>query len=168
MMESKTKVKLFVSYARSNKTLARKFLDRYKEHVNASRSYDYNFWQDEKILVGEEWHEAIGKALEKCNLGLLLVSPAFLGSRYISEHELPKFVGNVTKPFIPIMLQSVDFQRMDLKGLKKYQIFRLEGEKFKAPKSYGDCTGNQRDRFVQALFSNVEQRLDELFGYKGA
>ncbi len=64
---------------------------------------------------------------------------------------------------MPIMLQPVDFQRMDLKGLEKYQIFRLEGGKFKAPKSYGDCTGNQRDRFVQALFSNVEQKLDKLF-----
>ena len=167
-MGSKTKVELFVSYARSNKNLARNFLDRYKEHVHASKSYDYIFWQDEKILVGEEWHEAIVKALEKCNLGLFLISPALLGSRYISEHELPKFVGSATKPLIPIMLQSVDFERMDLKGLKKYQIFRLEGEKFKAPKSYGDCTGNQRDRFVQALFRNVEQRLDELFGGKGA
>jgi len=162
-MESKTRVNLFVSYARSNQILAKKFLDRYKEYVYASKRYEYIFWQDEKILVGEKWHNAILEALEKCNLGLLLVSPAFLGSRYISEHELPKFVRSSTKPLIPIMLQSVDFQRMDLKGLEEYHIFRLEGEKFKAPKSYGDCTGNQRDRFVQALFSNVEQKLDKLF-----
>jgi hypothetical protein len=167
-MGSKKKVELFVSYARSNKKLAGKFLDRYKEQVCASKRYDYIFWQDEKILVGEEWHGAIIRTLEKCNLGLFLISPALLGSRYISEHELPKFVGSDTKPLIPIMLQCVDFDRMDLKGLKKYQIFRLEGEKFKAPKSYGDCTGNQRDRFVQVLFRKVEQRLDALFRGKDA
>jgi hypothetical protein len=167
-MKKKKKVELFVSYARSNNNLARKFLHRYKEQVAASKSYDYDFWQDKNILVGEKWHEAIGRALERCNLGLLLVSPAFLGSRYISGHELPKFVGRGTKPLIPIMLQSVDFERMDLKGLKRHQIFRLEGERFKSPKSYGDCTGNQRDRFVLALFGEVEQRLDNLFGGKNA
>lgn len=162
-MPSRVKVELFVSYARSNKDLAGRFLEKYKEQVQASRNYDYFFWQDEKILVGEEWHEAIVRALERCNLGLFLISPAFLGSRYISEHEMPRLIGSDTQLLIPIMLQSVHFERMDLKGLNKYQIFRLEGARFKEPKSYGDCIGNQRDRFVQTLFVNVEQRLDELF-----
>jgi hypothetical protein len=162
-MGRKRKVKIFVSYARSNKDLASKFLEKYKEQVSASKSFDYHFWQDKNILVGEEWHEAICQALEKCKIGLLLISPAFLGSRYISQQELPKFVGSKSKPSIPVMLQSVDFKRMDLKGLKRRQIFRLEGEKFKSPKSYGDCTGNQRDRFVLALFGEVEQRLEMVF-----
>ena len=162
-MGSKRKVEIFVSYARLNKNLARKFMDKYKEQVCASKSLDYHFWQDKNILVGEEWHEAICVALERCSIGLLLISPAFLGSRYISEHELPKFIGSKTKPLIPVMLQSVDFERMDLKGLNKHQIFRLEGERFKSPKSYGDCTGNQRDRFVLALFGEVEQRLEMVF-----
>ncbi|MDZ7695869.1 MAG: toll/interleukin-1 receptor domain-containing protein [Deltaproteobacteria bacterium] len=167
-MGRKEKIRLFVSYARANKNLADKFMKRYKEQVEASKNYEYVFWWDENILVGEAWHAGIAQALQKCNLGLILISPALLGSRYISEHELPNFVGNAPKPLIPVMLQSVDFERMDLKGLKKYQIFRLEGEKFKAPKSYGDCTGNQRDRFVQMLFGNVEKRLDALFGRKGS
>ena len=136
--------------------------------MNDDENYEYEFWQDEDILVGEAWHETILEALEKCDLGLILISPALLGSKYVSEHELPKFVGSTAKPLIPIMLQPVDFERMDLKGLENIQIFRLEGEKFKAPKSYGDCTGNQRDRYVQALFPKVEKRLDKLFGGKGA
>ena len=166
-MGNKTKVRIFVSYARANKNLAKKFLNGYKEVVAAAKNYEYEFWQDEDLLVGEEWHKAILEALEKCDMGLILISPALLGSRYISEHELPKFVKNAAKPFIPIMLQPVDFERMDLKGLNKYQIFRLEGEKFRSPKSYGDCTGNQRDRYVHSLFRKVEKRLDKLFKTKG-
>jgi len=162
-MGSKKRIELFVSYARSNNTLAKKFLDRYGEQVAASKNYNYVFWQDTNILVGEDWHDAIDQALKKCDIGLLLISPAFLGSKYISEHELPKFVGSGTKPLIPIMLQPVDFDRQDLKGLKRHQIFRLEGERFKSPKAYGDCTGNQRDRFVQGLFRQVEEKLDKLF-----
>lgn len=161
-MKRKKRTQLFISYALANKNLARKFLDRFKEQVAPSKYYEYVFWQNLSILVGECWHEEICRALENCNLGLLLISPAFLGSKYISEHELPKFVGSVTKPLIPIMLQPVDFERHDLKGLQRHQIFRLEGEKFKYPKSYGDCIGNQRDRFVQALFRDVEQKLDRV------
>lgn len=162
-MGRKKKVELFVSYARSNNTLAGNFLHRYMEQAAASSRYDYAFWRDRDILVGEEWHQAIATALERCDLGLLLVSPAFLGSKYISEHELPKFLGRRAKPLIPVMLQSVDFDRHDLKGLKERQLFRLESDRFKVPKSYGDCAGNQRDRFVQALFREVEHKLDRLF-----
>jgi hypothetical protein len=53
-MGSKTKIDLFVSYARSNNTLAKKFLDRYGEQVAASKNYNYVFWQDTNILVGED------------------------------------------------------------------------------------------------------------------
>ena len=162
-MGTKQRIELFVSYARSNKNLAKRFLVRYREEVGASKRYDYIFWQDTDILVGEEWHETIGQALKRCDLGVLLISPAFLGSKYIEEKELPRFVGSGTKPLIPIMLQPVVFERHDLKGLKKHHIFRLEGDRFKSPKAYGECTGNQRDRFVQALFREVEERLDKLY-----
>jgi hypothetical protein len=167
-MGRKKKVELFVSYARSNKNLTGNFLHRYMEQAAASSRYDYLFWRDREILVGEEWHEAIAAALERCELGLLLVSPAFLGSQYISDHELPRFVGRGAKPLIPVMLQSVDFDRHDLKGLKERQIFRLEGDRFKAPKSYGDCAGSQRDRFVQVLFRDVEHKLDGIFARRAA
>lgn len=161
-MGNKTEVNIFVSYARSNKNLAGRFLNRFKEQLQASQRYDYIFWQDEKILIGEEWNAAIENALNECTAGLFLLSPAFLGSKYISENELPRFVGNTAKPVLPVMLQSVDFELMDLKGIKKYQIFRLEGERFNAPKSFGDCTGNQRERFVQELFRNVERRITSI------
>lgn len=57
-MGVKKKVGLFVSYARSNKNLAGNFLHRYGEQAAASSRYDYSFWQDKDILVGEEWHAA--------------------------------------------------------------------------------------------------------------
>jgi hypothetical protein len=42
-MGSKRKVEIFVSYARLNKNLTRKFLDKYKERVCASNNFDYHF-----------------------------------------------------------------------------------------------------------------------------
>ena len=158
----KKKVKFFVSYARANKDLATRFLEKFREQASPSKKYKYIFWRDSKILVGEQWNDKIQEALRQCDLGLVLISPAFLGSQYITEHELPKFVGSKAKPLIPVMLQPVDFQYHDLKGLQKAQIFRLDRPRFRSPKSYGECTGRQRNQFALDLFRQVELRLDKL------
>jgi hypothetical protein len=157
------RVKIFISYARSNRDLAGRFLDKFRDQLAPSRTYNYVFWRDTDILVGEDWHDEIQKAVRKSDVGLLLVSPAFLGSQYITRHELPRFLGDKAKPLIPVMLQHVDFERHDLKGLRRKQIFRLDSPRFRNPKSYGECIGNQRDRFVQSLFKKVELKLDSLF-----
>ncbi len=53
-MGNKTKVRIFISYARANKALAKKFLNGYKDNAKASKNYEYEFWQDEDLLIGEE------------------------------------------------------------------------------------------------------------------
>lgn len=154
-------VRFFVSYARANKALALRFLGKFEEQAAPSRHYAYGFWRDGRILVGEDWHLEIQRALNDSHFGLLLISPAFLGSQYIDRHELPAFLGRGARPVIPVMLQPVDLERHDLRGLREKQIFRLDGERFKEPKAYGECSGNQRERFAAALFRQVEQRLDK-------
>jgi hypothetical protein len=163
-VKMKKTVIFFVSYARANQDLAAKFLEKFLEQVTPSKNYEYAFWRDTEILAGEKWHDEIQKALMHCDLGLLLISPALLGSQYISQLELPIFVGAGAKPLIPIMLQPVDFERHDLKGLQAAQIFRLDRPKFRSPKSYGECVGPQREQFAQELFRQVEARLDKLPG----
>ena len=61
------------------------------------------------------------------------------------------------------LIQDLTQLRHDLRDLDKYQIFMLESDRFKSPKSYGDCTGNQRNRFAYGLFQQVEKRLDKIF-----
>ena len=158
----KKKTKIFISYARANKELTKRFLDKFKEQVAPSKKYKYVFWDDSEIIVGEKWHDEIQNALSECNMGLLLVSPAFLASQYIEENELPKFIRNKSKPILPVMLQTVDFKRHDLKGLQKTQIFMLDNTRFQSSKSYGDCSSQQRIQFVQELFKQVEKKLDKI------
>jgi hypothetical protein len=160
----KKRIKIFVSYARRNKVLATRFLEKFRPQVKASKKYEYIFWSDMDILVGEKWNNEIQKVLSECNLGLLLISPEFLGSQYINEQELPKLVNNDAKILIPVMLKLVDLEHQDLKGLQGDQIFQLYSPKFESPKAYGDCVGPQCDRFAQALFRQVELRLDKLLG----
>jgi len=163
LMGMRKRITIFVSYARANKRLVTSLLDKYSEQVAASKRYNYVFRRDEDILVGENWHGEIQQALSDCDVGLLLVSPAFLGSQYIERHELPEFVGKKAKPVIPVMLQRVDFEFQDLKGLRRAQIFRLDSPNSRSSKAYGECAGGTRDDFAQELFRQVESRLAKLF-----
>ena len=158
----KKKITVFVSYARANRDLATRFLKKFKEQAAPSKLYQYVFWRDNDILVGEKWHEEIQVALAQCDVGLVLISPAFLGSQYIQEHELPKFLKSGGKSVIPVLLQPIDLDRHDLKGLQRTQIFRLERPRFASPKAYGECSGTQRDQFALKLFGQVEARLDKV------
>ena len=158
----KNKITVFVSYARANRDLATRFLKKFKEQAAPSRQYQYVFWRDNDILVGEKWHQEIQVALAQCDVGLVLISPAFLGSQYIQDHELPKFLKSGGKPVIPVLLQPIDLDRHDLKGLQRTQIFRLERPRFASPKAYGECSGTQRDQFALKLFGQVEARLDKV------
>jgi hypothetical protein len=160
----KKKITVFVSYARANRDLATRFLKKFKEQAAPSRQYQYVFWRDNDILVGEKWHEEIQGALAQCEVGLVLISPAFLGSQYIQDHELPKFLKSGGKPVIPVLLQPIDLDRHDLKGLQRTQIFRLDRPRFASPKAYGECSGAQRDQFALELFRQVEARLDKVAG----
>jgi hypothetical protein len=156
-------IEFFVTYAHANRRWADDFLRRLSEQLIPSKQYDYTLWRDTAILVGQLWQQEIQRALAECDLGLLLVSPAFLGSDYITREELPRFVGTGGKAVIPVMLQSVNFARHDLKGLEAHQLFRLEGRD--APRAYAQCRDDiSRRRFVELLFLQIERRLDRLLG----
>jgi hypothetical protein len=163
MPSNKKQVIFFVSYARENKRLASSFLSLFDEQIGASKRYDYKKWQDYKILPGENWHKEIQKAIKECDFGLLLISPSFLGSAYIKEHELPHFTVKNTKPVCPVMLRRVSFERQDLLGLEEKQIFRLESDRFKEPRAFSEISSARQEDYAYEFFLQVESRLDKHF-----
>ena len=152
------KVKFFVSYAHKNKGLVNSFIEKLSDVLAPSKKHDYVIWKDNGLMIGEEWEKQIIKARDECDFGLLLISPAFLASKFITEKELPMFVSG-KKPSIPVMLQPVDFARHDLKGLEKQQIFRLDFPGFKEPRAYGECKQPRRETFVLEIFKLIEDKL---------
>jgi len=154
----KRKVNFFVSYAHRNKNLVNGFLEKLDDVLTPSKKHDYSLWKDSGLVLGEDWEAQIIEARDKCDFGLLLVSPAFLASKFITEKELPTFISN-EKRSIPVMLNPIDFARHDLKGLEKKQIFRLDYEGFKEPRAYVDCKKQRRDTFVLELFKSIENKL---------
>jgi hypothetical protein len=157
----RAKINIFVSYARSNERLANDLILKLEDELQASRRYEYSLWNDSMISVGADWHNEIVAARDICDVGLLLISPAFLTSRYIAENELPFFVGDNHTPSVPVMLQAVDFNLQDTKGLEESQVFRFSGRRFTEPRAYGEIKSPARNDFVHALFQSIEAKLSK-------
>ena len=155
-MADKKVLQLFVPHAVVDRVDVDFLLKALETQFANSKRFEIDFWQCRKdILVGEKWHDSIQAGLATSDLGLLMVSPAFLARDYIGKHELPKFVGpEATKPLIPVGLKPVDFQRQDLKGLKDFQIFRREGKFFTELSSR-----MQKEDFAYRLYQSMEDRL---------
>ena len=156
-MEGRPLKQLFISYAHSDQRLADDFLGRLHPHLKAAREYDYRLWRDTMILPGENWAEEISQALEACDFGLLLTSPAFFASDFIRDEELIRFVpaslekGLPPKRAIPVGLARYSFDLIDTRGLTDQQIYRHQG------KFYEECAGAGRSRFVADLFARLVQ-----------
>ena len=73
-------INFFVSHAHRNKVLVRDFLARLDDVLAPSKRYKYSRWQDSDLIVGENWQVQITDAIKSCDLGLLMISPAFLAS----------------------------------------------------------------------------------------
>jgi hypothetical protein len=156
----KQKIQFFVSYAHRNRILTQDFIERLGDVLAPSKRFEYSRWQDTELILGEDWEAQIAEAIENCDFGLLLISPAFLASSFITKSELPKFVSG-EKASVPVMLQPVDFDRHDLKGLQKKQIFRFAPKGSSShPKAYAECKSHRRDAFVMELFRQIEIKLE--------
>lgn len=155
----KRKIKVFVSYAKSNKAAKQQFMAMLSDYAGADAHFDFEFWQDNQIVIGADWDESIHTAMAKCDVGLLLLSPAFLQSQYITEKELPVLV---KKPMlIPIALAPIDFKRHDLKGLQAKQIFRLDAKGLEQPRAFSELKTKRREEFVMRLYEAMHDQLVE-------
>ena len=82
---------IFVSYSHKDK----KGLDQLKTAIAPLLSNNQiDLWDDNRINPGEKWEEEIAKALEKSKIAILLVSPNFLASSFITQKEIPQIFHN--------------------------------------------------------------------------
>ena len=158
----KRQIKIFISYSHNNQTMANNFIEKFSEYIKPSKIYDYVVWRDVDINVGDLWEVKILTNLKECDCGLLLISPSFLNSTFIKEKELPALLGG-GKIVIPVALTKINFEHHDLHGLEHTQIFRLSDASFKMPRSFTELKEKRREDFIDELFCQMENRLQEHF-----
>jgi ABC-type glycerol-3-phosphate transport system substrate-binding protein len=121
-MAGRESIKVVFSYAHKDEDhhgrLAAQ-LDRLKD----DRKIDS--WDDREIGAGADWDREIRERFEEADIILLLVSPAFLNSKYVREKEIPQAIEQAkagTSVLVPVILEE-DEQRdwKQIEGLSSWQ-----------------------------------------------
>jgi hypothetical protein len=157
-MPTSTSPAIFISYAhKDNESTdpAKRWLDRLKEHLEPLvQQGEIAVCSDYDIELGDDWHEHIQQHLDGAQAAVLLVSPAFLASKYIRNSELPVLFRNAKDQgvkIIPIILRPCLFAESRFKypdpqtGPEEFTLASLQAAGSPA-KALSEMTEGEQDR----------------------
>jgi hypothetical protein len=152
-MPNNTSPIIFISYSHKDK----KWLDELRLHLEPlQRTGRLTVWNDTNIGIGDLWKDKIENALDSAKVAILLVSPAFMGSKFIHEVELPRMLVKATLDglvIMPLILSSSAYDRD--KDLSKIQAFNHD----KPLKSLR--TTAKRDELLTKFVEELDELLDK-------
>ncbi len=152
----KRPLKVFISYAHKDEAFKDELVVML---VSMQRQGIIDAWQDRRIEPGDEWYQAIQKAMNECDLALLLVSKYFLASRFINDEEVPKLLQRrkeVGMRVIPIIISPCMWSSEPV--LKDLQALPRDG---KAVITFSEETG-ERDQAWTDIAKAIEKFAKEL------
>lgn len=108
-----SKPTIFISY--SHKDVAWK--NRLVTHLRALELHrnSLTFWTDEAIAMGDDWLERIQDAMSAASVAIMLISPDFLASEFISRKEMQRLLERREQdqmPIFPILVQPCVWKRV--------------------------------------------------------
>jgi internalin A len=144
---------IFISYSHKDK----RWLENLQTHlVPFVENGSFVAWDDTRIPLGERWHESIQDTLNRCNIVLFLVSPNFLASSYIKEHERdPIFLKSQMTHhirMIPVLVKACAFQET---YLEQIQFFVPDG----GLKPLADLPPHKRDHAFVKLCNEIKRTI---------
>ena len=155
---------VFISYAHADNEPPKRWLNRLLEHLTPLiRQEDLAVWSDRQLKIGDEWNPEIQQQLGAAKVAVLLVSPAFLASQYITNSELPVLLKRASEGGVkilpvlvsPSLVHRTRFKWPDPKtGPEQFTLTSLQAAG--APsETLSEMTEAQQDRVFVALAERI-------------
>jgi uncharacterized LabA/DUF88 family protein len=107
LQQDRNEFTVFISYAHKDnegRDPSKRWLDRLLEQIQPLvLQNQVSTWSDTEIEIGEHWHESIQTQLQNAKVAVLLISPAFLASKYIRNSELPGLLMKVKQKGVTVL-----------------------------------------------------------------
>jgi hypothetical protein len=117
-MSEEERDQIFIRYSHKDKV----WLERIRAHLSgAVRNQVIDPWDDPKIRPGSNWKDEIKRALARAKVGVILVSPNFLASEFIAQHEFPPLIEAAQKEGLTIFWILVSSCMYEDCGIQHYQ-----------------------------------------------
>ncbi len=159
-------IRIFVSFSTKDEKLIEELVRMLETTWGDRRSHRVSFWnfhQPKKggLLAGEDSVERVRQEIAGCPLGLLLLSPDYMASGFIREHELAAYFPQVPGKYpVLVNLRNSPPGAPHTPGEKddKTYIFSADGQDFT---SMG--TKKRKEQFAMALNDHIEALCQKHF-----